>query len=282
MRKWEEMQERSFYESTARERAVNLVDKGTFTELLAPIDKMTSPHLPILGEAVSFDDGVVTGVGKIGKRPVFVISQEGRFIGGAVGEVHGAKMVAAFRLARQSYEKIKEKYPNDFESRVPAVVISFETGGVRLHEANAGLLAHAEVMEQIQHCRGKIPVIGLVGSKVGCFGGMGFVVVATDMVIMSDRGRIGLTAYLVRDSIGAFHKQVGEALKMSYDEIQSHRCIGSLKLVEEQLELVKIAAENNFKDATDVWAYFGNKKSDQIQDQFYDEFIREAKRRPRR
>ena len=69
---------------------------------------------------------------------------------------------------------------------------------------------------------------------------------------------------------------------MSYDEIQSHRCIGSLKLVEEQLELVKIAAENNFKDATDVWAYFGNKKSDQIQDQFYDEFIREAKRRPRR
>ena len=43
MRKWEEMQERSFYESTARERAVNLVDKGTFTELLAPIDKMTSP-----------------------------------------------------------------------------------------------------------------------------------------------------------------------------------------------------------------------------------------------
>ena len=319
MRKWEEMQERSFYESTARERAINLVDEGTFTELLAPIDRMTSPHLPVLGEAVSFDDGVVTGVGKIGKRPVFVISQEGRFIGGAVGEVHGAKMVAAFRLAQQSYEKIRKKYPHDYESRVPAVVISFETGGVRLHEANAGLLAHAEVMEQIQHCRGKIPVIGLVGSKVGCFGGMGFVVVATYMVIMSDRGRIGLTgpevieeamgkkefdasdksliyritggkhkyimrdaAYLVQDTIGAFRKQVADALKMSYDEVQSHRCIGSLKLVEEQLDLVKIAGENNFKDATDVWAYFGNKKSDQIQDQFYDEFIREAKRRPRR
>ena len=67
-------------------------------------------------------------------------------------------------------------------------------------------------------------------------------------------------AYLVQDTIGAFRKQVADALKMSYDEVQSHRCIGSLKLVEEQLDLVKIAGENNFKDATDVWAYLETKE----------------------
>lgn len=319
MKNWEELQNQSFYESTARQRAINLADPGTFTELLSPIDKMTSPHLPVLGEAVSFDDGVVTGVGKIGKRPVFIISQEGRFIGGAVGEVHGAKMVAAFRLALQSYDKIKAKYPEDFKDRAPAVVISFETGGVRLHEANAGLLAHAEVMEQIQHCRGKVPVIGLVGSKVGCFGGMGFVSVATDLVIMSALGRIGLTgpevieeamgkkefdasdrgliyritggkhkyimrdaAYLVEDTIGAFRNQIIEVLQMTYEDIQSHRSIGSLALVEEQLELVKLAAELKPKDAYDVWAYLGNTDSQAIPDMPYDRFMQEVKRRPGR
>ena len=61
---------------------------------------------------------------------------------------------------------------------------SFETGGVRLHEANAGLLAHAEVMDAIQDCRRILPVVAVVGSKVGCFGGMGFVAAATDVIIM--------------------------------------------------------------------------------------------------
>lgn len=91
MTDWEMLEQESFYESTARKRAIGLVDEGTFTEFLGPRDRMTSPHLPELGEAVEFDDGIVTGVGKIGSHPVFVISQEGRFIGGAVGEVSGAK-----------------------------------------------------------------------------------------------------------------------------------------------------------------------------------------------
>lgn len=319
MKHWEELQNQSFYECTARQRAVSLVDPGTFTELLSPIDKMTSPHLPVLGEAVSFDDGVVTGVGKIGKRPVFIISQEGRFIGGAVGEVHGAKMIAMFRLALQCYDKIKANNPQNYEERTPAVVISFETGGVRLHEANAGLLAHAEVMEQIQYCRGKVPVISLIGSKVGCFGGMGFVSVATDVVIMSPLGRIGLTgpevieeamgkkefdasdrgliyritggkhkyimgdaAYLVEDTIGAFRSQLSKVLQMKYEDIHNHRSIGSLALVEKQLELVKLAAELKPKDATDVWEYFGNKRSQDIPDMSYDRFMQEANVRPGR
>jgi len=316
MKGWQEFQDQSFYEATARERAFHLVDEGTFEELIAPVDEMTSPHLPVLGEAISFDDGVVTGVGTMSSRPVFVISQEGRFIGGAVGEVGGAKIVGTFKLALELYEKIKAKYPDDYESRVPAVVFSFETGGVRLHEANAGLLAHAEVMEMIQKCRGKLPVISLVGSKVGCFGGMGFVCVATDMVIMSDLGRIGLTgpevieevmgkkefdsadraliyrttggkhkyimrdcAYLVEDSIGGFRRQIEEVLKMSYAQIQECRSIGTPELTEEQLGIVGLAAGLNPKDAKDVWYYFGNDNSEAIPDMFYQEFMSVVKRR---
>ncbi|MCS6036841.1 hypothetical protein LNQ52_12495 [Klebsiella pneumoniae subsp. pneumoniae] len=78
-------------------------------------------------------------------------------------------------------------------ARRPIVLISFETGGVRLHEANAGLLAHAECMDMLQTLRGRVPVVAMIGSKIGCFGGMGFVAAATDIIVMSESGRLGLT-----------------------------------------------------------------------------------------
>lgn len=289
------LHEQSFLESTARQRAIGLVDEGTFTELAGPLDRQTSPHLPSLGEAVSFDDGVVTGVGLSGNRPVFIISQEGRFIGGAVGEVHGAKMTAIFKLALSAYEKAAEKHPDDLDEYRPAIVISFETGGVRLHEANAGLLAHAEVMDLIQDTHGKLPVISLIGSKVGCFGGMGFVAAATDAIIMSPQGRLGLTGpevieqeigkeefdasdkslisrttggkhkyimqdcnVLCEDRIGSFRESLQDMLSLSYEELIRFRRIGSYDLVKEQMALTALAAELNPYDAKDVWQYYGN------------------------
>ncbi|WP_434310297.1 biotin-independent malonate decarboxylase subunit beta [Hominifimenecus sp. rT4P-3] len=305
------MNNQSFFSATARQRATGLVDAGTFREFAGPRDRLTSPHLPILGEAVAFDDGVVTGVGRIGRHPVFVISQEGRFIGGAVGEIGGAKMVGIFQLALAEYEDWK----NYGEKEVcrPAVLLSFETGGVRLHEANAGLLAHAEVMDQIQRCRGKIPVLAIIGSKVGCFGGMGFVAAATDAVIMSPEGRLGLTGpevieqeigkeefdasdkslisrttggkhkylmgdcnVLVPDSMKAFREAVSEILKKPYDEIARYRRIGSEAFVEEQLELAEWLADIAPSDSMDVWKAFGNRKAEELPDMEVEEFLNQA------
>ncbi len=153
------MNDLRFLEASARVRASSLVDKGTFTELIGPADKRTSPHLPVLNEAVEFDDGIVTGIGLLGQHPAIVISQEGRFIGGAVGEVGGAKMVGALMLADELAAQTTDP------ARRPIVLISFETGGVRLHEANAGLLAHAECMDMLQTLRGRVPVVAMIGSK---------------------------------------------------------------------------------------------------------------------
>ena len=126
------MNDLRFLEASARVRASSLVDKGTFTELIGPADKRTSPHLPVLNEAVEFDDGIVTGIGLLGQHPAIVISQEGRFIGGAVGEVGGAKMVGALMLADELAAQTTDP------ARRPIVLISFETGGVRVygHAAN--------------------------------------------------------------------------------------------------------------------------------------------------
>ena len=317
----EELRSRSFYEAGARDRAKYLLDEGSFRELAGPNLGLTSPHLPVLGEAVSFDDGVTTAIGTINSRPVFVISQEGRFIGGAVGELGGAKIAGVFKLALDLYDKANEKFSGGAAAsslkpeKTPAIVYSFETGGVRLHEANAGLLAHAEIMEWIQKCRGKVPVFSLVGSKVGCFGGMGFVCVAADVVIMSSLGRIGLTgpevieqemgksefdssdralvyrttggrhkylmrdcAFLVDDSIAAFRQQLEELLKKPYGELAEYRVIGSSGLAEKQLAMVKLVAEMKPKDSSDLWAYFGNREADRIPEMETDEFLRSAVR----
>ena len=318
MNRWDELQETSFFESNARQRAIGIVDKGTFTELLGPRDRISSPHLPVLGEAAAFDDGIVTGVGLCGKRPVFVVSQEGRFIGGAVGEVGGAKMVATIKLALDAYEKIKSKYPDSYAARIPAVAISFETGGVRLHESNAGLLAHAEVMDLFQDAREKFPVIALIGSKIGCFGGMGFIGAATDVVIMSELGRLGLTGpevieqemgkdefdasnralvfrttggkhkyimqdcnFLVKDSIGAFRAQLSEVLGLSMENINKLRRIGSRTLVEEQIDLVKLAVELDPHDSKDIWKHFGNENPESLPELSLPEFLGKVKRRVR-
>ena len=315
---YQEGQNHSFLEATARERANLLVDEGSFTELLGPQDRMTSPHLPALGEAVSFDDGVVTGVGRIGTRPVFLISQEGRFIGGAVGEVHGAKMAGIFRLALEAYEAAAKAHPDNLDLYRPAVVISFETGGVRLHEANAGLLAHAEVMDLIQDIKGKLPVISLIGSKVGCFGGMGFVAAATDAIIMSPQGRLGLTGpevieqemgkeefdasdkslisrttggkhkYIMRDSnllvedqVGAFRQALCQLLAQPYEAVCGCRRIGSYELVKEQMALVALAAELNPSDSTDVWRYYGNPEPERLPELEVPEFLEIVRRRPK-
>lgn len=313
--KWDNLQQRSFLESNARSRAIGVVDPDTFTELAGPRHRLTSPHLPLLGEAVEFDDGIVTGVGLIDEKPVFIASQEGQFVGGAVGEVHGAKLANIVRMARESYDRMLAENPELPESKRPAVVISFDTGGVRLHEANAGLLAHAEVIDQFQDCKGKVPVIGLIGSRVGCFGGMGFVAAATDALIMSQFGRLGLTGpevieeemgkdefdasdralvyrttggrhkyimgdcnVLVADTIAAFRDALRELLGKSYADIAAMACIGSLEKVESQLELVDLCVKLSPQDARDVWQYAGNTSLDELVDMPLDAFLTTVKR----
>jgi malonate decarboxylase beta subunit len=313
--KWDKLQSQSFLESTARQRAIGLADSGTFTEFIGPKDRMSSPHLPLMGEAIEFDDGIVTGVGLLGKKPVFIASQEGRFIGGAVGEVHGAKLVNIVRMARESYDKMLAANPKLPEEKRPAVVISFESGGVRLHEANAGLLAHAELMDQFQDCKGKVPIISIIGSRVGCFGGMGFVAAAADVIIMSPQGRLGLTGpevieqemgkdefdasdrgmvyrttggkhkyimgdcnVLVADSVDAFRNALREVLAKPYADMDVFRRIGSIEKVLYQLKLVDLCVKIAPKDSRDVWKYAGNANPDALVDMPVDVFLKTAKR----
>ena len=39
MKNWTELENSSFFDANARERALGMVDKGTFTEFLNPLDR---------------------------------------------------------------------------------------------------------------------------------------------------------------------------------------------------------------------------------------------------
>ncbi|WP_431275122.1 biotin-independent malonate decarboxylase subunit beta [Variovorax ureilyticus] len=170
----------SYAECSARERLAQVLDAGSFHEWLPPDERLTSPHLAQLGVPSSFDDGVAIGRAKLGGLDVFVAAQEGAFMGGGVGEVHGAKLVGLLRRA--------------LRDRPAAVLLLAESGGVRLHEANAGLIAVSEVMRAVLDVRAAgVPVITLIGGANGCFGGMGIVARCTDHIVMSDVGRLAMS-----------------------------------------------------------------------------------------
>jgi malonate decarboxylase beta subunit len=170
----------SYLEASARERIGRLLDANTFEEWLPPSARMLSPHLEQLDAPVSFDDGVVIGRGRLQGRQVFAASQEGGFMGGAVGEVHGAKLVGLLKRA--------------VLERPDAVLLLLDTGGVRLHEANAGLIAVSEVMRAVLAVRAAgIPVIVLVGGSNGCFGGMGIVARCANAIVMSEEARLAMS-----------------------------------------------------------------------------------------
>ena len=177
----------SYAECSARERLARVVDAGSFHEWLPPAERLTSPHLAQLGVPSAFDDGVAIGRALLGGRPVFVAAQEGAFMGGGVGEVHGAKLVGLLRRA--------------LRERPDAVLLLAESGGVRLHEANAGLIAVSEVMRALLDVRAAgIPVLVLIGGANGCFGGMGLVARCADHVVMSDVGRLSMSGPEVIES----------------------------------------------------------------------------------
>ena len=170
----------SYYEATARERIAGILDDGSWREILPPTTRTLSPHLAALELPVAFDDGVVIGSGTLEGMPVLLAAQEGGFMGGAVGEVQGAKIVGLFERAKTA----------DFAG----VVLLIESGGVRLQEANAGLIAVSEVIRAICAARVRgMPVVAAIGGKFGCFGGMGIAAGCCTSVVMSEEGRLGLS-----------------------------------------------------------------------------------------
>ncbi|MBO3673273.1 biotin-independent malonate decarboxylase subunit beta [Acinetobacter soli] len=176
------LKKHSFIEFDARHRAKSLLDATSQKELLDPFARVMSPWLIKQNIVPQADDGVVVIKGTLEGRPAVVISIEGVFQGGSLGEVGGAKIAGALELAVE-----------DNRNHIPTVaILLLETGGVRLQEANLGLAAIAEIQAAIVALRQYQPVIGVVAGSVGCFGGMSIAAGLCSYLIMTQEGRLGL------------------------------------------------------------------------------------------
>jgi malonate decarboxylase beta subunit len=172
----------SFIELGARERARALLDAGSMRELIDPFDRVTSPWLAMQHIVTQADDGVVVAKGTLDGQPTVVLAIEGAFQGGSMGEVGGAKIAGALELAAQ-----------DNRNGIPTqAVILFETGGVRLQEANLGLAAIAEIQAAIVDLRRYRPVIGITAGTVGCYGGMSIAAGLCSYLVVTREARLGL------------------------------------------------------------------------------------------
>jgi malonate decarboxylase beta subunit len=265
----------SYYEASARERLLGLLDPASFIEIMPPTERVVSPHLRQLDTPAAFDDGIIVGHGTLAGHKVLVAAQEGGFMGGAVGEVHGAKLVGLLERAR--------------DEKPTAVLLLVESGGVRLHEANAGLIAVSEIMRAVLALRGAgIPVLVLDGGAFGCFGGMSIVAKLCDAVIISEEGRLGLSGpevietaggveefdsrdrALVWRTVGGKHRYLlRDAMMLVPDQIAAFRqaAIDCLTLrpdlsldameVEHALLASRLERFGDCRDAVDIWRQLG-------------------------
>jgi malonate decarboxylase beta subunit len=172
----------SFIELGARARAHKLLDPGSGRELIDPFERLVSPWLGLQGIVTQADDGVVVVKGTIDGQPAVVLAIEGAFQGGSMGEVSAAKIAGSLELAAE-----------DNRAGIPTrAVILFETGGVRLQEANLGLAAIAEIHAAIVDLRRYQPVVGIIAGTVGCYGGMSIAAGLCSYLIVTREARLGL------------------------------------------------------------------------------------------
>lgn len=282
--------QKSWYEAGARERVAALVDRDSFAEFIGPERREISPHLAVFDLPAQFDDGIVVGAATIDGTNVLVAAQEGRFMGGAFGEVHGAKLTGLLQAAKAMKRD---------------VVIAFDTGGVRLQEANAGELAIAEIIRAIVQARmAGVRVVGLIGGRAGCYGGGGLIAGCCSTLIVSEQGRISVSgpevietnkgveefdsrdrAFVWRTMGGKQRMLIGGADAFVDDDVLAFRnaaiialarpaVLDAKTLAAEQARLQRrIARFGEATDAADIWATLGIDDPDSVPDMPADRFI---------
>jgi malonate decarboxylase beta subunit len=152
-----------------------IADEGSVVPL-APAG--SSPHLARWGIAPAADDGIVCARIAVDARPVLAMAQDARFLGGSVGANHGAALKRLFQLA--------------LDERPAAVVLLLDSGGVRLHEANAAEIALVQALQALFAVRqAGIPTLAIVTGAA--FGGASVLAAACENLRFVPGARFGLS-----------------------------------------------------------------------------------------
>lgn len=160
---------------TARERIAALCASETFQELfLFASHRCTNFGM---GEQEIPADGVVTGIGAVDGRPIYIGSQDFTVAGGSVGEMHADKICKTMEMALKSGQ--------------PFVMIN-DSGGARIQEGIDALNGYARIFYRNVLLSGVVPQISIISGP--CAGGAAYSPALTDFIIMvKGTGRLFIT-----------------------------------------------------------------------------------------
>jgi propionyl-CoA carboxylase beta chain len=145
-----------------------LVDEGTFHEIDSLVEHRCRDF--DMDKNIIPGDGVVTGHGKIGGKPIYCFAQDFTVYGGSLGEMHGLKICKVLDMA--------------LKTGVPVIGLN-DSGGARIQEGVASLGSYAEIFFRNVRASGVIPQISLIMGP--CAGGAVYSPAITDFVIMVDK-----------------------------------------------------------------------------------------------
>jgi len=171
---------------------------------------------------------LLTASGTIRDAMVMCAGQYGGHLGGTLGDAHTRAMRVFIEQASVS--------------RPHGLLLLLDSGGVRLHEGNRGMVGLSRVLESITAARrAGVVCIALIAGKVGCWGGSSLLAGVCDSVLMLDKTRYGLSGpkvleemarvrgeLFVKESVmhwvtAAHRRATGEVTKVLSDDASSVR-----------------------------------------------------------
>ncbi len=152
---------------TARERIIELLDNGSFNEY----DLFVEHDARDFGmeQKKLHGDGVVTGTGTVGGKPVCIFAQDFTVAGGSLGSMHARKIT-----------KIMD---HSLKMRMPLIGIN-DSGGARIQEGVNSLAGYGEIFFRNTLASGVIPQISVILGP--CAGGAVYSPALTDFVFVVD------------------------------------------------------------------------------------------------
>ena len=153
---------------TARERIHLLLDEGSFDETGVFITHRCSEMGMADNKPVG--DGIVTGVGRIDGRQIYLFAQDFTVFGGTMSEANALKIC---RLMDQA-----------LENGCPVIGLN-DSGGARIQEGVKSLAGYAEIFWRNTMASGVVPQISAVLGP--CAGGAVYSPAITDFTLMVDQ-----------------------------------------------------------------------------------------------
>jgi acetyl-CoA carboxylase carboxyltransferase component len=219
---------------TARERLDRLFDKDTFREI----------DMFVRHRCVNFDmqneqipsDGVITGHGQVGGRPVFAFAQDFTSRAGSLGEMHAQKICKVMDLA--------------IKAGVPLVGIN-DSGGARIQEGVDALCGYGNIFYRNSLASGVIPQISAIMGPTA--GGAVYSPAMTDYVFM-----VKNSSYMFITGPEVIKSVTGEEISfeelggaMAHNEksgVAQFACESDAEAIDRIKELLSYLPANNMED----------------------------------